>query len=422
MGSFIYNIGLRLFAFLFPIAGYFNAKIRLGVQGRKGLKERLQMFKNGLPKHTKIAWFHAASLGEFEQGKPVIEEFKGRFPDYAIVLTFFSPSGYEVRKNYGGADFICYLPLDTPGNSQWFVEILNPQIAFFVKYEFWYNILEALHRQGTVILSFSTIFRRDQLFFKPYGGFYSKLLSYFHAIFVQNKASIELLNGIGIQQCYIAGDTRFDRVYSIATQSEERREIADFFTDTPVLIAGSIWPQDMAILIPVLNRCKGRVKVIFAPHEIKKEQIKNWRSALQGASVQYSELETANLKEMDYLFIDNIGILSSLYRYGQMAYIGGAFGVGLHNILEAATFGLPLVFGDRSYGRFQEAVDLVARGGAITVADADQLQQTMESWLTNAQATHAQGAINAQYVRENLGASKTIMDRVERLLVTPLSK
>ncbi len=400
------------------VAAYFSPKIRLGVEGRKGLKARLQHFKDGLPAHKPIALFHAASLGEFEQGRPVIEAFKAQYPGYSIVLTFFSPSGYEIRKNYSGADFICYLPLDTPANSRWFVEILKPRIAFFIKYEFWYNILQNLEQNGTLILSFSTIFRPHQLFFKSYASFYREMLNKFDFIFVQNEESMSLLASIEHPSYGLAGDTRFDRVYSIALQAQPIASIEPFVTDLPILIAGSVWSQDMEVLITVLNQKKGRMKAIIAPHEIKPDQIQKWCEALDGKSIRYSQLPEGSLAQSDFLFIDNIGMLSSLYQYGQMAYIGGSFGAGLHNTLEAATFGLPLVFGNRAYHRFKEAIDLIGLGGAQTVSNSKELDGVIENWLANEAARQGASRTNSAYILDNLGATETIMNRVDSFLLS----
>jgi 3-deoxy-D-manno-octulosonic-acid transferase len=413
----IYQLAIQVFAFLIRLVAPFNHKLKLGETGRKGLLDRLRASFRVQAAGRPVAWFHAASLGEFEQGRPVIEAYRNTYPDHFILLTFFSPSGYEIRKNYNGADFICYLPIDTPSNAREFVEIINPHIAFFIKYEFWFNYLRELRKNGSYILSFSSIFRPNQIFFKSYGGFFREMLGYFDHLFVQNQASVTLLNRAGISACSIAGDTRFDRVRAIASSARELPEIGLFKGDRPCLIAGSVWDADMQVLTPALNALAGKLKTIIAPHEIKADEIAGWRSKLNGRSILYSEVAAGKSPEgFDYLIINNIGMLSSLYRYGNMAYIGGSFGAGLHNILEAATFGLPIVFGNKSYHRFQEAVDLTEKGGAFAVTGTDQLLTIMQNWVENPSAASDAGKVSAAYVRSGTGATDLIMQKVQEAI------
>lgn len=410
----IYQLAIQVFAFLIRLVAPFNHKLKLGAEGRKGLLDRLRASFQAQAGGRPVAWFHAASLGEFEQGRPVMEAYRETYPGHFILLTFFSPSGYEIRKNYNGADFICYLPIDTPSNAREFVEIVNPHIAFFIKYEFWFNYLRELRRNGSYILSFSSIFRPNQIFFKPYGGFFRGMLRYFDHLFVQNQASVTLLQQAGIQACSIAGDTRFDRVRAIASNVRELPEIERFKGDSLCMIAGSVWDADMQVLIPALNGLTGKLKAIIAPHEIKSDEIAGWRSKLNGRSILYSEVTAGqSLADFDYLIINNIGMLSSLYRYGNMAYIGGSFGAGLHNILEAATFGLPIVFGNKSYHRFQEAVDLVEKGGAFAVTDVNQLRKIMQNWVENSSGASEAGHVSAEYVLSGTGATDLIMQKVK---------
>lgn len=413
----IYQIAIQVFAFLFRLVAPFNPKLKLGAEGRRGLLKRLRTSFPDQAAGRPVAWFHAASLGEFEQGRPVMEAYRTAYPDHFILLTFFSPSGYEIRKNYNDADLICYLPIDTPSNARQFVEIVNPRIVFFIKYEFWFNYLRELRKNGSYILSFSSIFRSNQIFFKSYGGFFREMLRYFDHLFVQNQASVALLKEAGITNASIAGDTRFDRVRAIAANARELPEIGLFKAESQCLIAGSVWDADMQLLIPALNALTGKLKAIIAPHEIKAEEIAGWRSKLNGRSILYSEVAAGqNPEGFDYLIINNIGMLSSLYRYGNMAYIGGSFGVGLHNILEAATFGLPIVFGNKSYHRFQEAVDLIEKGGAFPVADGDELLKVLEKWVTSpAEATNA-GNVSTGYVKSGTGATELIMQKVRETM------
>nr|WP_310587482.1 glycosyltransferase N-terminal domain-containing protein [uncultured Dyadobacter sp.] len=413
----IYQVAIHIIAFLIRFVALFNHKLKLGADGRKGLIAKLEGSFRDEVAGRPVAWFHAASLGEFEQGRPVIEAYRDAYPGHFILLTFFSPSGYEIRKNYTGADYICYLPIDTPGNARAFVRVVNPRVAFFIKYEFWFNYLRELRRNGSYILSFSSIFRPEQIFFKSYGGFFRDMLGYFDHLFVQNQASVSLLSGAGISQCSIAGDTRFDRVRAIVSQARELPEIAQFKGSTPCIIAGSVWDADMQVLIPALNGFSGKLKAVIAPHEIKADEIAGWRAKLNGTSVLYSEIcEGKSPASFDYLIINNIGMLSSLYRYGDMAYIGGAFGSGLHNILEAATFGLPIVFGNKSYHRFQEAVDLVEKGGAYAIADTDELVKTVTRWVGSQEIARETGNITRDYVLSGTGATSLIMAKVKAVM------
>ncbi|QRR02139.1 3-deoxy-D-manno-octulosonic acid transferase [Dyadobacter sandarakinus] len=417
MPEFFYQIVISVAAFAFRIAALFSPKIKLGLEGRRNVFSQLENALRNKPAARPVAWFHAASLGEFEQGRPVIEALRQSYPDYFIVLTFFSPSGYEVRKHYSGADHICYLPLDTRANAMQFVKIVNPRIAFFIKYEFWFNYLKALRENGSRIISFSAKFRPGQIFFKPYGGFFRKILRYFDQLFVQNQESVDLLQQAGIMHSHIAGDTRFDRVKMIAAQAPDLAEMRFFVQHKPCLVAGSVWEADMQVLIPVLNQLGGSLQAIIAPHEIHPEEIRQWRQKLTGTSVLYSELRHAQeLVQADYLIVDNIGLLSALYRYGSMAYIGGSFGTGLHNILEAATFGLPIAFGNRKYSKFQEAADLTEQGGAVAVADARELSQVLDKWVRYPQAAFETGAVNKSYVASGAGSTELIMQTVRQML------
>jgi 3-deoxy-D-manno-octulosonic-acid transferase len=399
------------------IGAWFSPKIKLGVDGRRNLLSLLEARLPEMVRDRPVAWFHAASLGEFEQGRPVMEEFRKQYPGYFIMLTFFSPSGYEIRKNYGGADYICYLPFDTASNAAAFVKILKPQIVFFIKYEFWFNYLRELRMSNAFIFSFSAIFRPGQVFFKPYGGFYRRLLTYFDHILVQNEESVELLRGVGISGCSLAGDTRFDRVSAIAAQVRDLPVIADFINGTYCLIAGSVWEADMQELIPAVNAMEQPLKVIVAPHEIKADEIESWRRKISGSSVLYSEYKPdAGKNSHEWLFIDNIGMLSSLYRYGDVAYIGGGFGSGLHNILEAATFGMPVLFGNKKYEKFQEAKDLISEGGAVAVTGAREITDLLSEWQSNTAVRVQKGIVCKEYVAKRTGATERVMEEVKKVL------
>jgi len=360
-----------------------------------------------------LAWFHCASLGEFEQGRPVIEALKRKYPDYKILLTFFSPSGYEVRKNYEGADYIYYLPLDTKSNAQDFVEIVKPDIAYFVKYEFWYHIVKRLSKEGVPLLSISTIFRPEQLFFKSYGQFYAKILKKFTYFFLQDIRSQELLHSIQIKNCEVSGDTRFDRVWEICSRHKDLPQVERFVNASSVMVVGSCWPEDLEVLTPFINQTQ--LKFIIAPHEIEEWFIQKMEKDLTKKLIRYSQLSDTDPTQYDVLIIDNIGMLSSLYKYGRYAYVGGAFGKGLHNILEPATFGIPIFFGNRNYEKFKEAIDLIKLGGAIAIADYDGLRSQFQAFSEPTTYDIA-SQINQDYVKNNTGATTRILNYCDELL------
>lgn len=424
MAKLLYNLSIYAYQFIIWLVSPFNQKAKLWIEGRRVdvsssmldvSLERSEHQTSNIGKQ-KTAWFHCASLGEFEQGRPVIEKFRATFPDYKIVLTFFSPSGYEIRKNYEGADLICYLPSDTPTNARAFIEKINPSIAFFVKYEFWYNYLNILHEKQIPVVSFSAIFRENQIFFKWYGGFYRDILKYFSHIFVQNQSSLNLLQNIGIQNISIGGDTRFDRVQQIANARKQLPLIETFKDGKPLLIIGSCWQQDFEVLLPFLNKFEPDLKVIIAPHEIHDAEIETWRKALKGQTIRYSEIgsKKVDLQTANCLIIDNIGMLSSLYQYADFAWIGGAYGKGLHNILEAATFGLPIFFGNKVYKKFQEAVDLERLGGAKAIENTNEFEQNFVQMYKDRKLRQDKTNIIQQYVRENLGGTDKIINYVTR--------
>jgi 3-deoxy-D-manno-octulosonic-acid transferase len=400
----LYNLSIFLLSSGVRLAGLFHPKARAFVTGRQGLFKKIEqsLSQNSSP----VIWMHCASLGEFEQGRPIMEALKIEYPHYKIVLTFFSPSGYEIRKNYPGADFIFYLPWDTAANSKKLVDMIKPSLAVFVKYEFWYHYSKALKKRSIPLISISAIFRANQLFFKSWGSFSRKTLKNFTHFFVQNHESLQLLNSIGIRACTHSGDTRFDRVKTILHQGEPVAIAHQFKNDQKVFVIGSSWEEDLDVLIPFIN--ENRLKFIIAPHEIHENSITDLEKALRVRFIRYSQAQGKNLEDYSVLIIDNIGLLSRLYRYGEFAYIGGAYGKGLHNILEAACFGVPLLFGNKNFEKFQEAVDLINRGGAFAVADYSDLKEKFamlnvpENFLLACEVTR-------QYVEENLGATQKIM-------------
>ncbi len=402
----------------------FHPKARQWVAGRSGLLNRLERELPLRIGEQPVAWFHAASLGEFEQGRPVIEAFRTRYPRHFIFLTFFSPSGYEVKKNYAVADFITYLPPDTSGNARRLVALLRPELAFFIKYEFWGNYLRVLRQHGTVIISFSAIFRPGQLFFQSYGKFYRRLLHHFDHILVQNAASAALLDSIGVDRVSVAGDTRFDRVRQIAAATRDLPEIAAFVAKRPCLVAGSVWEADRTVLAPALNSLD--TLAVIAPHEIREADLRQWEQSLAAPTLRYSAYRASGFvldahHPPRYLLIDNIGMLSSLYRYGTAAYIGGAFGQGLHNILEAATFGLPIMFGNKNYEKFQEARDLIEIGSATAVEDTATLRQVLTELIDDSARRVERGNQARAYVERQAGATAVVMRIVERLMTPKIS-
>jgi 3-deoxy-D-manno-octulosonic-acid transferase len=399
----LYNFTIFLFRLGMGLAAVFHPKARAFVTGRKKLLSRISAaFQSNT---SPVVWIHCASLGEFEQGRPIIEALKKEF-QVKILLTFFSPSGYEVRKQYAHADYVYYLPWDTRKNARKFVSITRPVLAIFIKYEFWAHYTRELAARKITTLSVSSIFRKDQLFFRYYGGFYRQILRNFSFFYVQNDESLKLLRSIGIKNCVRSGDTRFDRVYQIVRNNEEIALAKNFKGDQKTFVVGSCWPEDLEVLIPFIN--ENKMKFIVAPHEISESFLSTLERSLQVKSIRFSQAAGVNLDDYQVLIIDNIGMLSRLYRYGEFAFIGGAFGKGLHNILEAACYGVPIFFGNENYGKFQEAVDLINRGGAFEVADYPdfktkyEMLNTPESFLLACEVTR-------QYVEENLGATERVM-------------
>jgi len=406
---FLYNLSVRMYVLLVRIAANFNPKAKQWIDGRKDLFNKLE---KAVKDEENIVWFHSASLGEFEQGRPVIESYKEKYPDCKILLTFFSPSGYEVRKNYEGADFIFYLPPDFAGNAKRFMDIVNPKLAFFIKYEFWHHYLKELKKRNVPTYIFSTIFRSGQLFFKSYGSFHRRMLSAFTHLFVQNQESLELLKGIGMSNTTLTGDTRFDRVYSIATGSKSLPKVEDFSQDRPVLIAGSTWPKDEDSIIQYLNESENNYKYIIAAHEVDESHINAITSKINKSWVRYTDASKQEINQAEVLVIDCIGILSSLYRYGTVAYIGGGFGRGIHNTLEAATFGLPIIFGP-NYHKFQEAKDLIEIGASNSYEKYDELKDLLDDYFKNVKKRENSGQESKNYVDKMRGASLKILSEIK---------
>jgi 3-deoxy-D-manno-octulosonic-acid transferase len=407
----MYNLAIYFYVAAIRLASLFNHKAKLWVAGRKNIFEKLQ---KEITPGAKYAWFHAASLGEFEQGRPVIEAFRQQHPDYKIMLTFFSPSGYEIRKNYAGADHVFYLPADTSRNARRFIEIVQPKLVIFIKYEYWYNYLSLLKKKNIPLYLTSAIFRPSQPFFKWYGRRYRKMLSFFEHLFVQDDASVELLRQAGTTHATKSGDTRFDRVADIVKQAKPISLAESFSNGHFTFVAGSTWEPDEEILIEYINSSSAEVRFIIAPHEIYESGLQRIETKIKDKVIRFSQANPENTSSAKVLLIDSIGMLSSLYRYGKIAYIGGGFGKGIHNILEAATFGLPVAFGP-NFQKFREARELVELGGATSISNSATLKIYFDELLNNSSKLSLASKICASFVENNKGATAIILNNISIL-------
>jgi len=406
---FLYNLVVQLAGFLLKIVALFSPKIKLFVDGRKTVFATLS---EKISASDKTIWFHAASLGEYEQGLPVMEQIKEQYPKHKIVVTFFSPSGYEVRKNNTIADATVYLPLDSISNARQFLKLAHPEMVFFIKYEFWPNYLNELKNQNIKTYLISGIFREKQSFFKWYGGFYRDALKSFNYFFVQNESSKKLLQNIGFHNVKVSGDTRFDRVVSILERDNSLDFIEQFKNNTPTIVIGSSWPKDEELLINYINQADANVKFIIAPHNIKPEQIQQLKNAITKKTVLFSKKEGQNLADYQIFITDTIGILTKIYSYADIAYVGGGFGnPGVHNILEPATFGIPIVIGP-NYSNFAEATALVNMEGCISITNQNELHQAFDLLVQNEDERHEKGHICSTFVQMNKGATNTILNHI----------
>ena len=406
---FLYNIITLLAAQLLKFVALFSPKMKLFVDGRKTV---FQTLADKIQSSDKTIWFHAASLGEYEQGLPVIEAIKQQFPSHKIVVTFFSPSGYEVRKNNAVADVTVYLPLDTISNAKQFVELVHPEMAFFIKYEYWPNYLNELKKQQIKTYLISGILRENQAFFKWYGGFYRNALKTFEFFFVQNESSRNLLQSIGFNNVKVSGDTRFDRVVSILERDNSLDFIEQFKDNKTTIVIGSSWPKDESLLVNYINQSSDDVKFIIAPHNIKSEQIQELKNAIAKKTILFSEKDNVDLSNSNVFIIDTIGILTKIYSYADIAYVGGGFGnPGVHNILEPATFGVPVVIGP-NYSHFAEATALVNMEGCISIQNQTQLNEAFDLLLRNEDERLEKGHICSTFVQMNKGATQTIMNHI----------
>lgn len=409
---FVYNLGIYLYAFIVRLISPFHKKARKMIVGHK---QTYKILKEKVDPTADYIWFHAASLGEFEQGRPIIEEIKKTHPEYKVLLTFFSPSGYDVRKDYPVADIVCYLPFDKKRNVKKFLKLVQPKKVVFIKYEFWYNFVNRLHKQGIPVYMVSAVFRPSQIFFKWYGGIMRRLLRYYECICVQDEASEALLKSINVTKVQVCGDTRFDRVLDIHKQAKNLK-IAESFAEKAknenekVFVAGSTWPKDEDIIIPYFN-ITSDVKLIIAPHEIDEAHFKYIEGLLERPYIRYSQAIPEMMSDYDCLIIDNFGLLSSIYRYGEVAYVGGGFGVGIHNVLEAAVYDVPVIFGP-NFKKFREAQHLIEQGGGYSVSDYQSFRGLMDEFLQYDDTLKVAGKHAGNYVRSNGG----IVDKVMKVL------
>jgi 3-deoxy-D-manno-octulosonic-acid transferase len=408
----LYNTVIATYVGVIRLSATFVPKARLWTEGRHQWYDLLeQMLLEKRTSDQPLVWVHCASLGEFEQGRPIIEGIKAANPQIFLLLTFFSPSGYEIRKNYPLADGVAYLPADTPANAQAFVQLVNPQLAIFIKYEIWYHFLRNLHLEGAPSILVSAVFRPGQLFFHWYGWWFRQALGWFDHIFTQNQASTDLLKKFGVRKASVAGDTRIDRVLRIAAEAKGFSEVAAFCESTPTLIAGSTWPADEDLLAAWLPGLPPNWKMIIAPHEIGEEHLLAIEKQFEAMPIlRFSQWNHPAAVTARILLIDNIGMLSALFRYGQLAYIGGGFGSGIHNTLEPMAFGLPVVFGPK-YQKFTEAVNMVAQKGGFSVKNAEEMGAVFETLLDSEKQESAVQVVNA-YLAGNRGATDRILERI----------
>ena len=403
----LYNFGIFCYKHLVASVSHRNPKAG---KLTKGQKEIFPYLEKTLDKNGGYIWIHASSLGEFEQGRPLIETIRRTYPERKILLTFFSQSGYEVRKNYNQVDAVCYLPFDLLGNARRFLDLVKPQSAIFIKYEFWANYLTELKKRDIPTYIISAIFRPKQIFFRFYGGYFRKMLHCFTRLYVQDENSRKLLDSIGVRNVSVVGDTRFDRVVEISNATDPNPLLEKFVGEKFVWVGGSTWPKDEEIILDYFNRHPEQ-KLILAPHEIHEEHLQSIIARLKRPYLRYTQATEANVADADCLIIDCFGLLSSLYRYGKLAYIGGGFGVGIHNIAEAAVYSIPVIFGP-NYHRFKEAINLIDNGGAFPIHDAASFESTIENFISNHEALEQAGKSAGDYIKSHSGATAVIFKEI----------
>ncbi len=403
---YLYNFCIAVYALLIRLVAPFNRKARLWCEGRKGLTERLQ---RAIGDAEHIVWVHSSSLGEFEQGRPIVDYIRAHYPDYKILLTFFSPSGYEMRKNYPNADYVFYIPVDTRRKVRQFLDAVKPEVAIFVKNEFWLNMLAELRRRNIRTYLASAIFRRNSIFFNPVGDIWRKALHSFDTLFVQDEGSKALLAEIGVENVVVAGDTRFDRVSAIAEQAEKVEIVEQFKGDKRLFVAGSTWGPDEDILLPLINE-NPDIKFVIAPHEMDESRIERLLREVKGGAVRYTQLPS-DFADKQVLVLDTIGLLSRVYGSAEWAYVGGGFGVGIHSTLEAAVYGMPVAFGT-NYRKFREACDLIALGAGRSVRSAEELKVWFDELKSDGDYLARLSALAKVYVGQQRGATEKIVNEI----------
>lgn len=394
------------------MAALVNPKLSLFVKGRR---HSLSTLQSAISETDKTIWVHAASLGEYEQGLPIMEKLKDEYPTYKILLTFFSPSGYEVKKNTNAANVVCYLPIDTKNNATTFLDVVKPELVLFIKYEIWPNYLAEIKTRSIPTLLVSALFKKSQIYFKGYGGFMRNALSAFTHFYVQNDNSEKLLNSLGFKNVTVAGDTRFDRVHEILQRDNRLEFMENFKQDSFCFVAGSTWPEDENIIVPYINEATSDEKFVLAPHNIKSEHIKDLNNSITKTTILFSELSTKTSKDAKVLIIDTIGLLTKVYSYADVAYVGGGFATGLHNTLEPAVFGIPVIIGSKYQG-FLEAEKLVKLGGITSVNNEIDFSINVKQFRNNTSLRQSRGRINTEYIIKNKGASVQIMEHIRTLV------
>ncbi|MGB3143589.1 MAG: glycosyltransferase N-terminal domain-containing protein [Maribacter sp.] len=410
--SFLYNLIVSAASVILKLLAILNPKLSLFVKGRK---ETISILQQNVSEKDRVIWIHAASLGEYEQGLPVMETLKFKYPTHKILLTFFSPSGYEVRKKTKSADVVCYLPMDTQKNVNAFLKVVNPELAIFIKYEIWPNYLKSLKEKNIPTLLISALFKEHQIYFKGYGSFMRKTLTNFTHFFVQNEKSEELLNKIGFENVTIAGDTRFDRVAEILERDNSLDFMQHFKKDKLCFVAGSTWPEDEKIIVDYINQNTLTVKFVIAPHTMKTKHIQSIKGSIEKSVICYSELQDGNLEDYEVLIIDTIGLLTKIYNYADVAYVGGGFATGLHNTLEPAVFGIPVIIGPE-YEGFAEAEQLVELNGVLPITNPSDFNSMMNRCFENETLRNTTGQINHNYIQNHKGATHKIMQKVYSIL------
>ena len=416
MSLYLYNIGICFYDLLLCIVSWFNPKAKLLYKGRQATLQSFNTAVKNIPYTKKTYWFHVASLGEFEQARPLIEMLKDKSPSIKILLSFFSPSGYEIRKNYKFADDIIYLPSDSAKNARKLIETYKPDVAIFIKYEFWYHYLNELNKRNIPTFLAAAKFIPTQIFFKPWGGLFRKMLGFFDVIYVQDDISCSLLKEVTKTKVIKSGDTRFDRVVEIAKSTKTLEFIEKFCEAIPTVICGSTWLPDEELIFAYINQNTNKCRWIIAPHEINESHLKKIESLCKRPSIRYSTFASENIdeyktKNFDVMILDTMGMLSSIYKYATFAYIGGGFGVGIHNTLEAAVYGLPVIWGPK-YLRFTEAIELIAHNAAFSVSTQEELTNIFNTLLTDASKVKEMGEKSRFYVESKLGASELIVKSI----------